>query len=145
MTEEWKFYDNYVVTAYREGDSITEIANETGMRPSKILEILNRHHVELRGRGRHDVRSFQRFEVIELYQAGASLTGLAKRYGCSIYIIREILTEENIEIRQAGRPDITCDEVVSLFRDGWSVYAIAKKFNCSDSTIKKRLEKAGLS
>jgi transposase len=85
-------------------------------------------------------------QIVSLYQAGHTLSSIAKRVGRSISTVCFHLHRAGITLRPVGMPPKrpTSDEAAKLYHAGWSLPQLAKKFTISTETARKRLEVAGI-
>lgn len=94
--------------------------------------------------------------MIDLYNTGEAIAGVARKFGCSTQYIRKILKQNNVVIRSAaehyrkrGRateimyPDKKIEDfgkLGTLAKAGWKVSAIAEEFGTNEQEVKKCLK-----
>jgi lambda repressor-like predicted transcriptional regulator len=94
-------------------------------------------------------RRLQPSEVDELvirYQAGATMSGLAKDFGMHFQTVRAHLRRNGVSLR-SEQPALTSDDIaeaVALYQQGWSTYRLGERFQVDRSTVGKALRRAGV-
>jgi DNA-directed RNA polymerase specialized sigma24 family protein len=94
----------------------------------------------------------QQDRIIELYKLGFSIRQVANRTHVSMSCVVNYLNQNNIKRRPPGgwalnAKRLPYDEVaktVLLYKHGWSTNEIAKALGIAHSTVRFRLQKAGV-
>ena len=130
-----------VVRAYESGNSTTSIANMMGITKWKVLHILRRQGITIRGHRRH-YHPIQ--EMAYLYTTHhMSTKDISIAYGLQANTISLYLREYGISMR-SRRMEIDEDRIRSLHGEGLSIAAIAQKMDCSVSAVRSRLKQKSL-
>lgn len=84
-------------------------------------------------------------EVIKLYESGMSINHLYEKHGYTWSVVKKVLREHGIPLRQHERAkEVTQEEIeniIKLHKEGETPHVIAKKFNRADITIHRILKK----
>jgi|SRR2546423_7777555 len=83
-------------------------------------------------------------DLIQAYEAGATVYELGDRFGIERRTVSKILKREGIETRWRRLTDEDVDEAVRLYATGLSAARIADRFNVSDDAIRYQLKKRGV-
>lgn len=85
--------------------------------------------------------------LIRDYQAGATLTELARR----VHVHRTTLThrfrQAGVELRPPTAPVLTSaqvQEAARLYADGWSLRRLGERYGCTDDTVRRALRRVGV-
>ena len=134
-----------VVDLYRDGLTVAEIAEQYGVGYKLIAATLKTAQEPTRPPGyffRRFGQDINGVEVAQRYLDGEALTTLAKHYGVSMSIIRQLLTEQGVTI-SIGKPRAVSDEqilwVLAQYDAGRSQQDIANELGCSQNTISRVL------
>jgi len=82
--------------------------------------------------------------MITDYQAGATLTDLADRYGYNRVGISNALKKAGVRLRRTALTDEQADEAERLYGEGQSLATVAARFDVDAGTIRMRLLKRGV-
>jgi Mor family transcriptional regulator len=86
-------------------------------------------------------------EVVRAYEAGATVTELAARYGCSTTTVRDVLELRGVARRARG-PRSPLDgreaEVVAAYEAGATVRELVDRFGANQRTVRRVLADAGV-
>ncbi|WP_251422504.1 helix-turn-helix domain-containing protein [Veillonella agrestimuris] len=123
--------------AYESGNSTTDIAKMMGLTRWKVLHILRKMNVSIRGRKRR-LQPIE--EMAYLYtEHHMSTKDIGLAYGLQSNTIALYLREEGVSLR--GKTlNIDEKEIQRLRGEGFSVAAIARQMNCSISAVRRRLK-----
>ena len=89
----------------------------------------------------------QEDEVVAAYEAGATVTELAARHGCSTTTVRDVLAARGVERRARGPRsplDGREDEVAAAYEAGATVRDLVDRFGANQRTVRKVLAEAGV-
>lgn len=78
------------------------------------------------------------------YQAGATLTELAARYGYNRVGISNALKKAGVRLRRTGLTEEQADEATRLYATGQSLATVAARFDIDAGTVRTRLIKRGV-
>jgi transposase/very-short-patch-repair endonuclease len=100
----------------------------------------------MRGKNLHRIgfTEAQKSEIIQKYQAGATLESLAQELGVTDGTISKRLKKWGCSIRSGLRLELDNLKIIDLFNQGVGTDGIAKEIGCSDTAIRTRLKKLGL-
>ena len=80
--------------------------------------------------------------LVELYDEGLALDGIAGELGVSRKVVRNRLSELGLETDRR-RVDLDDSEIVRLYESGMTKHAIAASMGVGDMTVSKRLSELG--
>lgn len=83
-------------------------------------------------------------ELIEGYQAGATVYNLAKQFHIDRRTVGKHLRAQGVDTKPPGLHPDDVPTAAELYRSGWSLVRIANKFETNASTVWKRLREAGV-
>jgi hypothetical protein len=89
-----------------------------------------------------DARQVQ--ELIDGYQAGATVYELGNRFGISRQTVGKILHRHDVRMRGRGLPPEQIDEAVRLYEGGWSLARIGDHMAVDPTTVLNRLRERGV-
>jgi transposase-like protein len=92
----------------------------------------------------HRLSPKHRDQLVDEYQAGASMLSLAQRWGLHRTTVAEHLRRAGVEVKQRGIPREWLDEALRLYEDGWSCQLLAERFGCDDETVRQTLKRHGV-
>lgn len=152
-----------IARRYRAGESGIAIAKDLGCDPTAVYYLLKRDGVAVRSlseahadRPRPNRRiSLDDATIIDRYQRGSSLQGIADELGVSETVIRRRVMDAGIRLRtisevRSGQPlpgkriPIDIPAMIARYESGASVNGLAKEFGISRAGIVLRLNEAGL-
>lgn len=136
-----------ICARYEGGETSTSLAQEFGVDPTTVMNILRRHGK--RSRDRNLFTAEQKAEICRLYQEGESNIRLAKQFGCSASTITTILKQGKAQLRPHGSSQKRFtkqqeEEIKQLYLNGESTIQLAKALGTSPGTISRILEVAGV-
>lgn len=85
-------------------------------------------------------------ELVEAYQAGATLRELSARFGLHERTVSAHLERHGVE-RRVSRPKLSCADIeraAELYRSGLSWAAVAEQFDVDPKPIGRWLKRAGV-
>lgn len=85
-------------------------------------------------------------ELVRRYQAGSTMSGLAKEYGMHFQTVRAHLRRGEVSLR-SEQPALTqkqIDEAVALYAQGWSTYLLGERYRVDRSTVGQALRRSGV-
>ncbi len=149
-----------IVTRYRAGESLAQIARTYGSSANTVKRILEQQGVQRRpahhavtsapGRGpRGLAESLPAEEIITQYREGAALLDLAEQYGVSVGTIRRVMDTRGEE-RRSPEPETgvaraisaeTEAEIIRRSRRGESLRGIANALGISRGAVSKAFER----
>ena len=133
-----------VVSAYRNGKTMQEIASTHGCSVTPIHRRLTRAGVDCRQPEDYKL-AIPVKEVIADYASGASVHSLAKKFGCSDWTIADRLRAEGVDVvLRPHKRDIPSEEVVRLYVAGQSLNDLAARYSCTRIVIAARLRESGI-
>ena len=78
-------------------------------------------------------------QLIEEYQAGATVYELGERFGISRQTVCRHLHRHEVPMRMQGLSPEQIDEAVQLYEAGWSLARIGERMNVDAGTVHARL------
>jgi DNA-binding CsgD family transcriptional regulator len=81
-------------------------------------------------------------DLVETYQAGATVFDLAARFGIDRRTVGQHLRRRGIETTPPGLHPDDVPAAFELYESGWSLQRIAEKFGTSANTVRARLLEA---
>lgn len=84
-----------VIDRYQEGESLSQLGESYGVSLVTIRNVLRRHDVPRRARGR-STPGFDADEAVRRYQAGESQQAIANSYGTSQAVISRLILERGL-------------------------------------------------
>lgn len=145
-----------VIELYKQVGNCRKVAGRFGVSDETVRRILISNGVPRRKQKRDKPKSenpinkhkgIDREQVMELYQSGMSISGIARELGCSdntIYHYLEKLGLYKIGDRKS-KNDALVPQILELHHQGMSDYQIADATGISRYVINDRLRKAGIS
>ena len=148
-----------VIRYYQSGKTLRECGNQFGASPVTIRKLLIANSVPLRSKRaaqqlrkqRERKQNGTRERVISLYESGVSITACCRKICTSHAMVRKILQEAGIEIRDPSfylkRKSLLlpAQEIKRLYlEDQVSGIAISEKYNVSPPTIYRVLRRQGV-
>jgi DNA-binding CsgD family transcriptional regulator len=94
--------EDEIASAYRNGETIGQIAARLGCSVTPVRAALSRAGVATNGRGRRR-RPVDADDIVERYSAGSTLAQLGAAYGVSSKVIADVLEVRGIARRSPGR------------------------------------------
>ena len=85
-------------------------------------------------------------ELVRCYEAGASMSVLAKDLDMHFQTVRAHLRRHGVTLR-SEQPAVSAeaiDEAVALYAQGWSTYRLGERYEVDRSTVGKALRRAGV-
>jgi len=113
----------------------------------KIRSIFEQHVKRRTGKNHFNYIDLPIEEISKKYLTGATISELAKEYGCSQPTIINRLKKSNIKIRSSWEIqsiDLPIESIIIEYENGASTVKIGKKYDCSHHTILKKLRKSGV-
>jgi Mor family transcriptional regulator len=86
-------------------------------------------------------------ELVEAYEAGATVEELAERHGCSVTTVRAVLEEQGVTLRPRGPRSPLEGREASLAADyeaGATIRELASRYGANQRTIRKVLSECGV-
>lgn len=83
-------------------------------------------------------------ELVDAYQAGASMASLAARWSLHRETVALHLRRAGVEPRKPGLPAVALAEVIRLYAAGWSLARLGDRFGCDAETIRSHIRAAGV-
>lgn len=96
---DWTIDTERIIGRYQAGESVTRIANTLGISNSAVVDRLKAHGISTRTH--HIAHTLDWDAICVDYMAGQSEKALSDAHGVSRTVIRRILTERNIPIRDS--------------------------------------------
>lgn len=122
---------------YSNGYHIAEIAEKL-----KINEVEVYNYVAT---GHKITTEAERAEMISLYNAGYSISAIAKIFGRSRYCIRQrIESPAKLNIKSTDITDKQLDKMIEMAKKGYCAEDIAKEIGISEYSVKYRLSHTGI-
>lgn len=91
-----------------------------------------------------ELRDQELAAMITDYQAGASLTDLAAKYGYNRVGISSALKNAGVSLRRSGLTTKQAAEAERLYCEGQSLVTVAARFGVDAGTVRTRLMKRGV-
>lgn len=139
-----------VISEYRQGATLTELAKAYGVSVNSILRVM-----DARGEKRRASRpkagvsrilsAKTEAEILRRNQAGESLRSIAASLGISRGAVTGALQRQSAQPSgppRGPRPDLSVDEIARRHAAGESVQALADEYGVSQVTIRRRLKAA---
>ena len=86
-------------------------------------------------------------DLVDAYEAGATVESLAAEHGCSVTTVRDVLAAEGMAMRSRG-PRSPLEgreaEVAAAYEAGATVRDLAERFGANQRTIRKVLAEQGV-
>lgn len=138
-----------LVAAYEAGEGIIRIAKRFHMNGRRVTQILDESgHTERHPGGKRRFTDENAAEFARAYQAGETLTWIAKRYEVSTKVARDYLVRAGVELRPVGAPAFWTDErkaeATRRHQDGEQLQDIAKAMGCGQNTVARTLTELGI-
>jgi DNA invertase Pin-like site-specific DNA recombinase len=83
-------------------------------------------------------------QLIEGYEAGATVYELGEQFDISRQTVGKILKRHGVRMRRRGLTAEQINEAVSLYEAGWSLARIGERFNVDSTTVWNRLRERGV-
>ncbi|MQA87590.1 MAG: hypothetical protein GEV03_23950 [Streptosporangiales bacterium] len=83
-------------------------------------------------------------QLVEGYQAGATVYELGDQFGISRQTAAEILKRHGVQVRRQGLTLEQIDEAVRLYEAGWSLAGIGGRMSVDPTTVLHRLRERGV-
>lgn len=134
--------DDFIVNAYKSGNSAEFIGKGLGVSRYIILERLRAKGIRIRNSYKKKHLDMQELRYLYVNQH-MSTTELSSIYGVKACTISARLREAGISLR-GNRLYLDKDNIEENYRQGMSVLKFAESLGCSYTAVKKRLSKWGL-
>src|SRR5262249_13386053 len=95
------------------------------------------------GRARR-LNSEQVQQLVEGYEAGATVYELGERFGIARQTVSEVLKRNGVAMRRRGIPPEQVEEAVQLYADGQSLARIGEQLGVDATTVLNRLRERGV-
>jgi lambda repressor-like predicted transcriptional regulator len=95
--------DNLLAEVYARGASLADLSRLSGLSYSWLRRRLLKSGVELRSRPGPRESPVPSENLVEEYQAGASILALAEKHGLYYKRVRDLLLREGVELRPSTR------------------------------------------
>jgi hypothetical protein len=82
--------------------------------------------------------------LIEAYQGGVGVTGLAQQFGIHRSTVSALLSRHGVEMRPVGLSASDVVDAARLYTDGWSVAKLGRKFGVNGTTVWRMLVATGV-
>jgi transposase-like protein len=136
---------------YTEGYSVKRLSERYGCNTTVISDLLRESGTTLHPGGKAHPRFRTEAECMALvaeYEAGASIKGLARRYGCGAPVIARAIVRGGGTPRNPGISKVWTDETLGWaaeqYRAGRSQQSIAAELGCDQSAVSARLRRIGV-
>lgn len=83
-------------------------------------------------------------QLIEGYEAGATVYELGERFGINRKTVGKILKRRGVTMRMQGLSPSQVDEAVRLYGEGWSLVRIGERLGVDHGTVWRRLQERGV-
>ncbi|PRW64761.1 hypothetical protein CEP50_02685 [Actinopolyspora mortivallis] len=83
-------------------------------------------------------------QLIEGYQAGATVYELGEQFGIERRTVSTILHRHGVPMRRRGLSAEQIDDAVRLYNQGWSLARIAARMDVAAGTVRQRLHERGV-
>ena len=90
------------------------------------------------------LRSDEIDRLVEAYEAGASVAGLAAQFGIHRETAGRYLQARGIDTRAVSFSGEQIQEAAALYREGWSLARLGERFSVNDGTVRSRLLEVGV-
>lgn len=131
---------------YKNDMTVNQICKKYNIGPPILYKILRNNDIVI-GEKRRRLDIWQKAnEVCQSYLEEKSLKKVSEKYDVSVFTIRNMLLENNINMQEqyGKRKDIDEQQVCNYYKQGLSSYNIAKKYNCDKNTILNIIRRNGL-
>ena len=151
-----------IVNLYNNNNGIIKIATMMNCDFSVIRRILLKNDIKIKptnfyikGREPYNKMKLDKRKILRLYYEKKSMTDIAKIMDCSLTVIKRILNENKIKLRESrfyllGKPAwnkvyLSEDKVISLYNQGDNIKSIARLVNGTFDSVKNILTKNNIS
>lgn len=83
-------------------------------------------------------------QLIEGYQAGATVYELGDQFGIERRTVSAILHRHGVPMRRRGLSGEQIDDAVRLYNQGWSLARIGARMDVAAGTVRQRLHERGV-
>lgn len=83
-------------------------------------------------------------QLIEGYQAGATVYELGDQFGIERRTVSAILHRHGVAMRRRGLSEEQIDDAVRIYNQGWSLARIAARMDVAAGTVRERLHERGI-
>lgn len=83
-------------------------------------------------------------QLVSDYQAGTSMTAIAKRHGLHRTTVATQLRASDVELRRRGMSAAQLEEASQLYAKGWSLARLGERYDCAADTVRLALMKRGV-
>ena len=147
-----------LIIAYRNGDSISKIADDFGSTRRSVSKVLKDNNVS-KNKSKIDIIREHKDKIIQDYLNGNSITDIAKQNGWERHNVDQLIIESGIDKRSAkevvdvdtytrGPKKLQTEEdiqkCIEFYELGSTFTEIGELFDCSAVTIRNKLMKAGV-
>ena len=108
--------------------------------------------VDSRGQSVHSLGMAQTFltdaeidELVAVYEAGATLRGLAKQFHIHRLIAAAHLAHRSVPVRRAGLDSVQAKEAARLYQAGWTLVQLGRRFEVDAQTVRRTIARQGVS
>lgn len=138
-------YQKEICNMYKQGKTITEVAQYYSCSHSTIKRILKHNNIKKNVYHKSDAWNYEK-EICKIYQTtNLSTNDLGKKFECTTSTICDILTKNNIKIQKRYKSkkskawDFASDICKIYQTTNVSTYDLGEKFKCSNKTIERIL------
>lgn len=134
------------------GMSVTAIAEEVGLTPGRISQIVNAMGLSdsvQRKSVLNRLTSEQVEEIVQMYQQGDPVAMIIVKYGLNYNAFYKLLSDEGVEYRQRGPEqkkirDKRMDIAIGLYRQGLNLYQIEIETGIRQPQLHRELHRRGV-
>lgn len=143
--EEVKVNHQYVLEAYNEGFSYSQIAEDIGITPATVIYVLQQKGVWQESRYKFDyLRDGEKLAIA--YQFGMTISCIKKKFRCHESTVIKALKEFGVSVRAkweatAKRGRCHADQYAQLYKCGYSCQEIADELGCSKQNVNKLIHR----
>jgi transposase len=143
--EEVKVNHQYVLEAYNEGFSYSQIAEDIGITSATVIYVLQQKGVWQESRYKFDyLRDGEKLAIA--YQFGMSISSIKAKFRCHESTVTKALKEFEVSARKrwdtvAKKGKCHADQYAELYKYGYSCQEIANELGCSKQNVDKLIRK----
>lgn len=135
-----------IIEAYKNGDSISSICSQYGVKVHQLYYILRKHKIGVRGR---KLSNEIQMDIVSRYQAGESSTVLRDRYKIDMATVYNLLKEHGVPTKTHPRQRDTLlaeekEGICQAYTGDELPASIAARYNISVSTLYRVLRAKGI-
>jgi len=135
--------ENSIIEDYKNGMIIKDILEKYKINdPASVYCILNKKKIKKKF---EEKRNIDFDQILKLYNGGKSPREIGEVIGRNRSLIRKLLIENNIKLRENGYfKNQNKNQIIKLYNDGKNISEISRTLNCSGTEIKNILKEKNI-